>query len=144
MAQSAALSLQKAFFDLLTAPAFQAACGVSVGIYDRVPQGAVPPYIVISDIQEDGDTVQNYDGSELHANPTIYSSKPGKVELFTIAGNLRATLAPRADASGAVPFVLIDHRLITWKFLQLVPVNEPDGETVKAIAKLVYLTAPLA
>lgn len=144
MASSPSLSLQKAFFELFTSADFQAACGVTVGVYDHVPAKAQAPYVVISDIQEDSADEQGYRGSDLHASITVWSTKPGKVEVHTIADQVRRFSAPvpGVGAAPSAPFSLQDHRLVTWRHLQTIPKDEPDGITSSAIVKLVFSTEP--
>lgn len=135
------LALQKAVYDTLTGADFQGACGLAVGVYDHIPQNASAPYVVISNIQTDGAQVDRYDGTTAHLNLQVWSTKPGKVELFTIAAAARSALAPRSDLGP--PFSLTGHRLITWRHLQTVPMDDPDGISVKATVTIEYLTEPL-
>lgn len=141
---SPALPLQAALYALFTGDAFQAACGVTVGVYDRTPATARTPYIVLSDIQVDGAQAQNYDASEIHANIVVWSTRPGKVEAQRIAGQVRAFTAPRVDPPNArtPPFTLEGHRLVTWRFLQAVPMDDPDGISSKVIVRLEYGAEP--
>ena len=142
---SPALPLQKAHFDLFSSAQFQTACGVTVGVYDRIPAKASTPYIVVSDIQVDGAQAQNYDASDVHANIVVWSTKPGKVEAQRIAGQVRAFCAPRVDPPNPriPPFTLEGHCLVTWRFLQAVPMDDPDGISSKVIVRLEYGTEPL-
>lgn len=134
------LAVQAAFYAVLSGASFQAACGQTVGIYDHPPSGASLPYVVISDIQTDGAAAQGYDGSEVHANLTVWSNAPNKVELMSIAAQIRQFLAPRSD-KGA-PFALVGHRLITWQHMQTQSMGEPDGISSKAIVRITYQTEP--
>ncbi len=144
MASDPSYALQLAFRAVLTGADFQQACGVAVGVYDFVPPSAKAPYITISDIQVDGaDTSEHYDGSEVYAALVVWSSKPGKVELGRIADQVRTFLAPRAALGPPFDLSANGHSLITWKFQQTVPLNDPDGITVKATVKILYRTQPL-
>ncbi len=140
MSSDPSLALQKAIYGVLTGAAFQTACGVTVGVFDHVPQSATPPYIIISDIQDDAASAQAYDGSELIANLLIWSVKPGKVELRTIANQVRAFISPRSDLGA--PFTLTGHRLITWKRAQTLVMDDADGVSVKAVVRLEFQTEP--
>lgn len=143
MSSDPSLALQQAFYSVLSGSAFQAACGVVVGVYDHVPAAAQPPYVVISDIQITGDPAVNYDSSDVHANFHVWSNAPGKVELRTIAGAIRTFLAPRSDLGPPFDLTSHGHRLVTWRFLQSIPMDDPDGISVKATVMIEYLTEPL-
>lgn len=134
------LAVQAAFYGVLSSAAFQSACGQPVGVYDHPPSGAILPYVVISDIQTDGAPAQAYDGSEVHANLTVWSNAPNKVEVMGIAAQIRQFLSPRSD-KGA-PFALTGHRLISWEHLQTQSMGEPDGISSKAIVRILYQTEP--
>ena len=139
-----AYALQKAFYAILTGQAFQTACGVTVTVYDHIPEKAVAPYVVISDIQTDGDAAQAYDGSDVHSNIMVWSTKPGKVELGMIANQVRVFLAPRSDRGPPFDLTASGHRLITWKHQQTLRMDDTDGISVKAAVKIEYLTQPLS
>ena len=143
MSSDPSLALQQAIYAVLTGVPFQTACAVAVGVYDHVPAAATPPYVVISDIQDDGAGVQAYDGSELHANLVVWSTKPGKVELRTIANAIRMFLAPRSDLTPPFSLAGAGHRLVTWRRVQTIPMNDPDGISSKATVMIEYLTEPL-
>lgn len=135
------LPLQSAIYSVLTGAAFQAACGVSVAILDHVPINAALPYIRISDIQCSTAAAARYDATTARANLAIYSNAPGKVQLSTIASAVRAFLAPRSDLGA--PLSLSGHRLVTWRYLQTIPKDEPDGITVSATVVIEFGTEPL-
>lgn len=141
MSSDPGLAVQQAIYSTLTGAAFQTLCGVAVGVYDHVPQGATPPYIVISDIQDDGTETQGYDGSDLHLNITIWTNRPGNVLARTLANAVRATLAPRSDLGA--PLTLTGHRLISWRRTQTLVMDDADGLSVKALVKIEYATEPL-
>ena len=94
------MALQKAFYDVASGSAFQAACGLPVGVYDHIPAKAIAPYLVISDIQSDGDAAQSYDGTDAHANITVWSNqaRQGGTRHHSQSGArlFRAPIGPRA------------------------------------------------
>lgn len=143
MSSDPTLAVQKAIYNVLTGSAFQTACGVSVAVYDHVPQGARPPYIVISDIQVTSGAAVKYDASTVHAALTVWSNKPGKVELFTVSGLMRTHLAPRSDLGPPFNLAADGHRLVTYHYMQTIPLNDPDGISTKATVMIEYLTEPL-
>ena len=143
MSSDPSLAIQKAIYNVLHGSAFQTACGVTVGVYDHVPQAARPPYVVISDIQVDGDGAGNYDPSIVHAHLTVWSNKPGKVELFTIAGLIRDYLAPRSDRGPPFSLSTDGHRLVTYRHQQTIPMNDADGISTKATVMIEFKTEPL-
>ena len=78
MSADPTIPIQAALYAALTGSAFQTACGVTVGVYDHVPQAASPPYLIISDIQIDGDSAAGYDPSDVHVNVHVWSVAPGQ------------------------------------------------------------------
>lgn len=138
----ASLALQEAIFAKLLAAPFQTACGVTVGVYDRVPPNAVLPYVTIGDDHEMADLAQGYDGSDILTTLVVWSREPGRVEAKRIAEAIRAQIAP--PAGSPPPLSLEGHRIVTWAFQGGQPMPDLDGVTTKAIVKITYRTAPTA
>ena len=84
---------------------------VSGRIYDRVPAGAVMPYVHLRNFQSVDDGAECVDGLEVFIDIDVWSNAVGKVEASRAAGAIRTALnyAPLALDE---PYALaeIDHR----------------------------------
>ncbi len=119
-------ALQPAVYSALTgAAAVESAMGGTARVYDRVPTGAVFPYlrIDITDITEDDD------GCGKHwvcaVNVHIWSRATGRQEASQIAGPVRDAI----DGIGAVTGYAINY----VQFRQTRIMDDPDGLTTHGV-----------
>lgn len=132
------LDLQGAIVARLKADAALAEL-VSTSVFDRVPGGTAPPYVVVGEDQDVPDLAECIDGSEIFVTINAYSRSVGKPGVKRIAGAVKAALHGAEDAlelSDENRLLLIEHNGTIFR-------TEPDGLTQRAIMTFRALTEPL-
>ena len=123
------LDLQEAFVTALEGDSELAQLmGGTVRVYDRVPEGAVFPYIQIADDQTIDNSNTCATGSEIFARVHVWSRKPGHVEAKRIAGRIR----PLLDAK----HTLDDHYITVHQFVSAE--HQTDQENLQAHSILTF------
>ncbi len=145
MASDPSLAIQAAAYAVATGGPFQAACGLTTGVYDEVPADAAYPYLTLEDIQVVPDLAVGFNGSEVVLTVHVWSRKAGSVEVKRIADAVRDFLAPVPGS--AAPFALESrgHRLISWLAggsRVLRDLNDPLAKHIPV--RITYATQPTA
>ena len=79
------LELQKAVYAALSA-------ALMVPVYDDIPEGTSPPYVVIGDIAEEGDYSHDTDGRQALVTVHVWSAYRGMKEAREIGGEIISAL----------------------------------------------------
>ncbi len=131
-----ATALQGALYSALSgASGVTTALGGSGHIHDRVPEGAVFPYITIGkeQIVDDSNTC-DHDAVEAFPEVHIWSRKAGSVEAKTIAGAVHDALNKEITITG--------FRNVVGSFESAIFLDDPDGLTTHGVVTFRYLIDP--
>jgi len=109
------LDLQKAFYGVLKEDTTLAELmGGTVRVYDRVPNGAIFPYIQIADDQTINNTNQCGRGAEVFSRIHVWSREIGHVQAKNIAWRVRQildrTLLLQSHKIGLHDFISVEHQ----------------------------------
>lgn len=102
-------------------------------IYQDVEADPVFPYITLGDDQENDDSVEHLDASEIFLDIHVWSRGPGYAECKRIAAEIRAALHDAELVLDENRCVLIEHR-ITRTF------RDADGKTLHGVVTFRALT----
>jgi hypothetical protein len=131
-------AIQAAQFAALSVPgAISAVHGVS-GIFDRVPDAAAFPYVVIGNDHLIDASAETYAGGEVLSFVHVWSRAVGKLEVKAIAADVKAAICANLDCSAH------SVRVVTWLFHDTRIVNGDDGVTKQAIVSVTYQVEPTA
>lgn len=136
-----AVPLQKAIYAALTAPGALPVIGAAqVAVYDRVPDAATPPYVVIGD----DDVMEAGVGEYVAVNIHVWSRQVGRVEAKTIAAAVRLALSPSDDGDTGLDASAWGVRVVScfWQRTRLL--DDPDGVSKHAIVMFRVATDPIA
>lgn len=135
---SAILELRAAIVAALKADATLAALGdpaLAGRIYARPRAPAVLPYVSFGLVLEDAWDTDGMRGSETEIELSVWSRAGGPVEAERIAARIRAVLH---EAS----LTLATQTLVLGRFAGGRTLEDPDGETTRAVLAFRYLTQP--
>ncbi len=125
MPVSPAIALRKALLSYLAtqAPILSGLGGARV--YDEVPRGVQPPYLLLGDVQMRDWSTSLSRGAEHFLTLSVLSSSHGVREALDIAQRL-------IDALDEAPLTLQGHALIDLRFLALETKRTQDGRFARA------------
>ena len=126
--------VQTAIFSTLTGHAPLAA---SAAIYDKVPENAGFPYVVIGDMECRPLGTQGHDGLEITLSVHSFSRYPGHKELRQIMARVHMALHESAPA-------VAGQTLVLCHFLSSSTALEDGGQTLHGVQKFQIITEPNA
>lgn len=132
------VAIQRAVYKALTgSTALVAALGTAPGVFDRPPQEAKLPWILIGQDDIRDDSADDLDGAEVTVTVHIYADgNLSKVK--GIARQVLALLATTLDLSADA------QRCVTALVESVRHLDDPDGETWHSIVTVTYRTEPTA
>ena len=120
---------------LKSSEALQGLIGDPARVYDRVPAGAVLPYITIGEDEVRDNSAEEMDGAEVTAVVHVWSAD-SKAAAKTIAIAAVVALAVELDLSPD------DQRCTSGLVESIHHLNVPDGETFHSVVSVTYQTEP--
>ncbi len=143
MSSDPSIAIQGGAYAVMAGDAFQAACGVAVGVHDQVPEAAAYPFVTVEDIQPTPDIAVGFDGSETVLTVHVWSRATGTVEAKTISDAVRRFLAPAPPSAPPFDLSARGHRLISWLAGGARTLRDPNDPLAKHIpVRLTYRTQP--
>lgn len=107
-------------------------------VYDRIPSGTAPPYVVLDSATNNADKAEGISGSEILFTVEAFSRAVGKPEVMTIAGVVIEALDEQEDL-----LTLTGNVCKYIEYLTAVPSTDPDGLTHRVRMLFRALTEPL-
>jgi Protein of unknown function (DUF3168) len=105
-------------------------------IYDRVPQGAPPPYVTLAGIETHDWSTSGAVGHEHFVTLHVWSRNPSRKEAQGIVGAV-------GDCLDQAPLRPDGHRLVNLKTLFWTAMPEPSSEYTRGVVRLRAVTEPL-
>ena len=127
--------LQQSIFAALGADAQLTALIGPGRVFDDIPQGTPPPYVVIGRMTAQDWSTGSEDGTEHVFTVHVWSGARGKKQAHEILGAIRAALHNQ-------PLTLAGHSLINLRHQHSEVRRDTDGETVHGAARFRAVTEP--
>jgi hypothetical protein len=132
---TSAVALRAAIHDALVADAPLNTLLGGPKVYDEPPPGAAFPYVTLGDARVTDWSTGSERGEEHQLTLHAWSRQGGHKEAHLVAGALLQALD---DA----PLILVDHRLINFRFALADVRREADGRTYHALVRFRAVTEP--
>lgn len=133
MANDPSLDMQEAFFTALSTDSeLTALMGGAARVYDRIPEGAVFPYIQIADDQTVDNSNSCGSGSIVYSRVHVWSRAVGRVEAKQIGARIRAVLNAK--------LILDDHVVTTHEFITADYLSTENAQETHGVIQFKYTT----